>query len=139
VGGQAGLASLMKDPQMMAMAQKMMQNPAALQQVIVTHTHSRTHTHTHSHTRTHTHTHTLHTLTHTLTHTHTHTLHTHSHTLTHTHTHSHSRTHKTLQMIRLEIFDCVTSLLWLGNRQCQCLEEREVLAALGAACQTCPR
>jgi len=34
VGGQAGLASLMKDPQMMAMAQKMMQNPAALQQAM---------------------------------------------------------------------------------------------------------
>lgn len=34
VGGQAGLANLMKDPQMMAMAQKMMQNPDALKQAM---------------------------------------------------------------------------------------------------------
>lgn len=32
--GQEGVANLMKDPQMMAMAQKMMQNPAALQQAM---------------------------------------------------------------------------------------------------------
>lgn len=34
VGGQEGLAKLMQDPEMMAMAQKMMSNPAALQQAM---------------------------------------------------------------------------------------------------------
>ena len=34
VGGQAGLASMMKDPQMMAMAQQMMSNPAMMQQAM---------------------------------------------------------------------------------------------------------
>ena len=57
VGGADGLADLMKNPQMLAMAQKMMKDPkVCMHTYIYAHTHE--HIYKYAHSRTHTFTHT---------------------------------------------------------------------------------